>query len=220
MGDRLHNGATLPEHKKMTQASYDWQSLEKFFIHSDKKLIELSQEKTGFSSSPPYISLRKRAGKYDWSAKRAEAKAIARMVPSEPEKKNAIADLSSEVTKLVDAATIISDHLKISRSLKSFYGALGAKIQVAIASLDAAELSPDNVIRALSVMSTLVNAATDLERKTLGIAEPLQQVHLTTRYVISQSVQGKVIEEDSPPLTRDEWHEKYGKNNGNGNDQN
>jgi len=204
----------------MTQPSYDWEAIEQFFIHSGKKLIELSQERTGFSASPPYASLRKRAGKYDWSGKRAEAKAMLRMGASGSEEKNAIADLSSEVTKLVDAATVISDHLKLSRSLKGFYAALGSKIQVAIASLDAAELSPDNVIRALSVMTTLISASTDLERKTLGIAEPLQQVHLTTRYVISQNVQGEVIEGDSPPLTRDEWHERYGKNNGNGNDKN
>ena len=206
--------------KKMTQASHDWKALEQFFIHSDKKLIELSSEKTGFSSSPPYSSLRKRAGKYKWSDKRAEAKALLRMGVTEPEKKAAIADLNSEVTKLVDAASIISDHLKLSRSMKAFYGSLGAKIHAAIAALDATELTADNVIRALSVLSTLINSATDLERKTLGIAEPLQQIQIAARYVISQTVQGQAIEGDLPALTRDEWYEKYGKNNGYGNDKN
>jgi len=195
----------------MTQPSYDWEAIEQFFIHSGKKLIELSQERTGFSASPPYASLRKRAGKYDWSGKRAETKARLRMGASEPEKKNAIADLNNEVAKLVDAATVISDHLKLSRSLKGFYAALGSKIQAAIASLDAAELSPDHVIRALSVMTTLISASTDLERKTLGIAEPLQQIELTARYVVSRDVEGQLTEEDVRPLTRDEWHEKYGK---------
>jgi len=200
----------------MTQPSYDWEAIEQFFIHSDKKLIELSQERTGFSTSPPYTSLRKRAGKYDWSGKRAEAKAMLRMVPSGSEEKNAIAEISSEVTKLVDAATIISDHLKLSRSMKAFYGALGSKIQAAIAALDATELTPDNVIRALSVMTTLIAASTDLERKTLGIAEPLQQIELTARYVVSRDVEGQLTEGDVRPLTQDEWHKKYGK----GNDQN
>jgi len=204
----------------MPQANYDWKALEQFFIHSDKKLIELSSEKTGFSSSPPYSSLRKRAGKYDWSDKRAEAKALLRMGVTEPEKKAAIADLNSEVTKLVDAASIISDHLKLSRSMKAFYGSLGAKIHAAIAALDATELTADNVIRALSVLSTLINAATDLERKTLGIAEPLQQIQIEARYVISQTVQGQVVEGNLPALSRDEWYEKYGKNNGYGNDKN
>jgi len=210
----------IPTGTKMSQPNYDWNALEQFFIHSDKKLIELSKGKTGFSSSPPYSSLRKRAGKYDWSNKRAEAKALLRMGVTEPEKREAIADLNSEVAKLVDAATIIGDHLKLSRSLKAFYGALGSKVHAAIASLDASELSADNVIRALSVLSTLINSATDLERKTLGIAEPLQQIQVEARYVISQSVQGQVVEGNLPALTRDEWYEKYGKNNGYMNDKN
>ena len=194
----------------MTKSSHDWAALEQAFIHSDKKLIEFSKERTGFESSPIYGSLRKRAGKYDWTAKRIEAKALANLVPVEPEKREAIASLNSQVDKLVDAASVISDHLKISRSMKAFYGALGTKIQAAIAALDAAELTPDTIIRALSVMTTLAHAATDLERRTLGLAEPLLQVELTTRYVISTDVQGQAIEEDSPALTKDEWHRKYG----------
>jgi len=202
----------------MTKPSHDWAALEQAFIHSDKKLIEFSKEKTGFESSPIYSSLRKRAGQHNWSDKRAEAKAIAALVPLGADKRDAIANLNSQVEKLVDAASVISDHLKISRSMKAFYGALGAKIQVAIASLDATELTADNVIRALSVMTTLAHAATDLERRTLGLAEPLQQVELTTRYVISTDAQGQVIERDLPPMTNDEWHRKYG--HGDGNEQN
>jgi len=204
----------------MTKPSHDWAAIEGAFIHSDKKLIEFSKERTGFESSPIYSSLRKRAGQHNWTKKRAEAKALANLVPIGADKRDAIANLNAQVDKLVDAATIISDHLKLSRSLKSFYGALGTKIQVAIANLDAAELTADTIVRALSVMSTLVNASTDLERRTLGLAEPLQQVELTTRYVISQNVQGQVIEGDLPPLTKDQWHKKYGNGNGNGNGQN
>jgi len=200
----------------MTKPSHDWAALEQAFIHSDKKLIEFSKERTGFESSPIYSSLRKRAGQHNWSDKRAEAKAIANLVPIEPEKREAIASLNSQVEKLVDAASVISDHLKLSRSLKGFYAALGTKIQVAIAALDATELTADNIIRALSVMNALINGATDLERRTLGLAEPLQQVELTTRYVISMGAQGEVIEGDLPALTRDEWHRKYGNGDGNG----
>lgn len=199
---------------------YDWESIEQNFIHGDKKLIEYSREKTGKAASPIYNSLRKRAGQFDWSKKRAEARAQALLIPPEPEKIEEISALNSEVNKLVDAATVIADHLRLSNSLKEFYKSFAAKIQVAIANLDPIDLSPDVIIRSLNVMSTLLQIATDLERKTLGIAAPLQQVELLTRYVISRDVEGQTIEGDLPALTREEWFKKYGQGDWQGNDQN
>jgi len=200
----------------MNKSSHDWATIEQAFINGNKKLIEYSREKTGFAASPPYNSLRKRAGQHNWSSKRAETKALADLVPMAPEKREAISSLNNDVAKLVDASSVILDHLKLSRSLKGFYAALGVKVQAAIASLDAEDMTPETIVRALSVMSTLINSATDLERKSLGLAEPLQSVEILTRYVISRDVEGQLTEEDVRPLTRDEWHEKYGK----GNDQN
>jgi len=202
------------------KSSYDWESLEESFISGDKKLIEYSRERTGFDSSPIYNSLRKRAGRYDWTKKRAEARALAMLIPIEPEKRESISKLNSEVSQLVDAASVIANHLQLSDSLKGFYKSLAAKVQVAIANLDPIDISPDVIIRSLSVMSTLIQTATDLERKSLGLAEPLQSVELLTRYVISRDVEGGLIEEDLPNMSRDEWYKRYGHGEGYGYDQN
>jgi len=63
-------------------------------------------------------------------------------------------------------------------------------------------------------MASLINSATELERKSLGLALPLQQVEVTTRYVISMDAQGKPLPDDAPipTLSREEWRDRYAQN--------
>ena len=193
--------------------TYDWGTIEGAFIHGDGKLVEHSRERTGLQNSPPYTALRKRAAKYSWTGKQAEIQAMRALVPPAPEERQQVADFQAQVEKLVDTATVVGDHLKLSKTMKSMYGALGVKVKKAIDDLDASSLTPGHIVRALGVMTSLINAATELERKSLGLAEPLQRVDVTTRYVISRDCQGKPDYADPPELSRDEWRDKYSEQN-------
>ena len=192
---------------------YDWRAIEEAFVNGENKLVAYSRDRTGLESSPPHIALRKRAAKYDWSGKRAQVQALRLLVPAEPEERQQVADFQAQVEKLVDTATVISDHLKLSQTMKSLYGAFGVKVKKAIDDLNPASLKPEDISRALSVMASLVHGATELDRKSLGLAMPLQ-VELTTRYVISMDPLGEPLSDDAPipTLSREEWSDRYAQN--------
>jgi len=194
---------------KLSNEKYDWAAIESLYVHGSMKLIELSRDRTGKESSPPHSSLRKRASGHQWKRKRIETQVTLSLLPIAPEKREAIADLNDQVAQLIDATTVIGDHLRLSKSLKGMYGAIGTKTKLAIDNLDPTKMDTDSIIRALSVMATLVNAATDLERKSLNLAEPLQKIEIATKYVISRSSQGEIVFDEPPNLSRDEWRDKY-----------
>ena len=162
--------------------SYDWATLEDAFVKGTMKIIELSREHTKLESSPPYPALRKRAAKHKWREKREQYNATLALLPKTEDELKAAQKLENRLEKLVDAAEVVRDHLRLSKTLKGMYAALGMKVRLAIEKMHPEDFSTSQVLSALNTLASLMHAATELERKSLNLADPLQQVELTTRY--------------------------------------
>lgn len=206
---------------------YDWEEYRNKYVTGQCQLIDLSQERTQNPADPPYQTLRVKSSAKSkfgtWEEQRLVFRAnLQRQGLEQPpvkevlaEAEKAAAEARTAIDRLYDVTAIVTSHLKLAESLKHAYAALALKMRTASEGINAQQLANmeiTEISRVYRDLSSILQAATDMERKALNLSDPSQEVKTDTRYVISLDTDAQLGEPVSLEESIDEWSNQYAQN--------
>ena len=209
-------------------SKYDWEEYRNKFVTGDCQLIDLSMERTGKSSDPPYQTLRVHSCKKTkfgtWDDQRRVFRAnLQRQGLEQPpvqevlkQAEQAAQEARAAIDHLYDVTAIITSHLKLAESLKHAYANLALKMRTAAENIDLSKLSEMDVPQIAKVyrdLSLILQTATDMERKALNLPEPEKTGGTTeTRYVISLDTDSRVGQTETLEESIAQWSQEFAQN--------
>lgn len=189
--------------------SYNWEPLRYRYVTGDDDvtLFKLSREHTGDPDDPPYQTVRRESAKKrangTWTEQRAIYRArLEQAALEEPEvqavqeaAQQAVTEARQRLSELdavtSDVTQIVANHFRLAESLKHSYAAVMLKMRTLLNHIDDAMLQSmsrgltlKEITSAYRDLAAILQTATDLERKALGLTDQTEQ-DLTTQYVIS-----------------------------------